>query len=224
MTESKDELFETVDRYIDDLFIGDDVALEAVDESLVAADMPQISVSPSQGKLLYILARAIGAQRILELGTLAGYSTIWMARALPADGKLVTVEVDAKHADVAKKNIARAGLADRVDVRVSAALDVLQELIAAGGPKFDFVFIDADKQPYKEYFEASQKLTRSGGLIIADNVVREGGVIDEQSDDAMVQGVRRFNAALARNSAVSATILQTVGVKGHDGFAIAIVN
>ena len=217
-------LFGEVDAYIDELFIGDDPILQSVERSLVEAELPQISVSPSQGKFLYLLARLMGAKRILELGTLAGYSTIWLARALPADGHLITIEYDPKHAEVARSNIALAGFQDRVDVRVGRGLDVLPELHAEGAGPFDLVFIDADKQPYAEYFDWSLKLARPGSLIIADNVVRDGKVLDAESSDELVRGVRRFNSALAANEDVSAVILQLVGVKHHDGMAFAIVN
>ena len=223
MSEEK-TLFTQVDAYIDELFIGDDAVLQAVERSLVEAELPQISVSPSQGKFLHILARLMKARRILELGTLAGYSTIWLARALPADGQLITIEYDSNHADVARKNIELAGFADRVDVRVGRGLAVLPQLEAEGAGPFDFVFIDADKQPYKEYFDWALRLSRPGTLIIADNVVRDGKVIDGQSTDELVMGVRRFNDALAANPAVTAVVLQLVGVKDHDGMAFALVN
>ena len=217
-------LFAQVDAYIDELFIGNDPVLQAVERSLVEAELPQISVSPSQGKFLNLLARLMGAKRILELGTLAGYSTIWLARALPPDGHLVTIEYDPKHAEVARNNIALAGFQDRVEVRGGRALDVLPELQAEGAAPFDFFFIDADKQPYTEYFEWALRLARPGSLIIADNVVRDGKVLDADSNDELVRGVRRFNSALAANRDVSAVILQLVGVKHHDGMAFAIVN
>jgi caffeoyl-CoA O-methyltransferase len=217
-------LFAQVDAYIDELFIGDDPVLQSVERSLVEAGLPQISVSPSQGKFLYLLARLMKARRILELGTLAGYSTIWLARALPADGHLVTIEYDPTHAEVARNNIALAGFPDRVELRVGRALDVLPELQKEGVGPFDFVFIDADKQPYTEYFEWALRLARPGSLIIADNVVRDGKVLDADSSDELVRGVRRFNSALGANKNVSAVILQLVGVKHHDGMAFAIVN
>jgi caffeoyl-CoA O-methyltransferase len=217
-------LFTQVDAYIDELFIGDDPVLQAVERSLVDAELPQISVSPSQGKFLHILARLLKARRILELGTLAGYSTIWLARALPADGQLITIEYDPKHAEVARKNIELAGFAERVELRVGRALDVLPELQAEGAGPFDLIFIDADKQPYAEYFEWALRLARPGSLIIGDNVVRDGKVLDADSSDDLVRGVRRFNSALAANKSVSAVILQLVGVKHHDGMAFAIVN
>ncbi|HEX7781128.1 MAG TPA: O-methyltransferase, partial [Vicinamibacterales bacterium] len=185
--------------------------------------LPAISVSPSQGKLLNVLARAIGARRILELGTLGGYSAIWLARALPPRGRLVTIEASAAHADVARANFERAGLTGVIDLRVGPALDVLPQLLAEGADPFDVIFIDADKPNYPKYLDATLRLSRTGSLIVTDNVVRHGDVIEEHSTDAMVQGARQFNAALASNPRVAATVVQTVGSKGYDGFAIGIV-
>jgi len=212
-------IFEKVDQYIGGLFGGNDSALDAAEQSLVTAGMPQISVSPNQGRFLYILALLSGAKRILELGTLAGYSTIWMARALPEDGKLVTLEVDPKHAAVAQENISRAGLDNKVEIKTGKGLDILPTLEGS----FDLIFIDADKPPYTEYFQWALKLSRPGTLIIADNVIRDGKVLNEDSDDPMVKGVQRFNRFLANTKEVDATILQTVGVKEYDGMALAIV-
>jgi predicted O-methyltransferase YrrM len=179
-------------------------------------------VTPSQGKLLHILARLQGARHILEIGTLGGYSTIWLARALPEGGRLVTIEADPRHADVARKNILRAGLDLLVDLRLGLGLDVLAELAAEGGA-FDLAFIDADKQNIPEYFKFALKLARRGSLIIVDNVVRDGRVIDSKSHDPDIVGIRRFNEMLAAEPRVSATAIQTVGAKGYDGFAIALV-
>jgi predicted O-methyltransferase YrrM len=212
-----------VDRYITDLFVPPDLALDAALQATADAGMPLINVAPNQGKLLHILGLAHGARTILEVGTLAGYSTIWLARALPAGGRLVTLEVDPKHAEVARANIAGAGLADIVDLRLGRALDTLPQLVAEGAGPFDLVFIDADKPNTTAYFEWALKLTRRGSLIIADNVVRDGAVIDASSTDASVQGVRRFNAALAAEPHVTASVIQTVGSKGYDGLAFAIV-
>ena len=212
-----------VDRYISDLFVPPDPALDAALQATADAGMPLINVAPNQGKLLHVLALAHGARTILEVGTLAGYSTIWLARALPAGGRLVTLEVDPKHAEVARANIARADLADIVDLRLGRALDTLPQLVAEGQGPFDLVFIDADKPNTTAYFEWALKLTRRGSLIIADNVVRDGAVIDASSTDASVQGVRRFNAALAAEPRVTASVIQTVGSKGYDGLAFAIV-
>jgi predicted O-methyltransferase YrrM len=204
-----------VDNYINDLFVPGDAALAAAD----AAGLPPIQVSPSQGKLLFVLAKAMGARRILEIGTLAGYSTIWLARALPAGGAVVTIEISSLHADVARGNFVRAGVADVVDLRVGRALDVLPNI---AGP-FDLIFIDADKPGYPEYLEWAIRLARPGTLIIADNVVRDGAIIDAASTDPNVQAMRRFNIALAADTRVTATTIQTVGAKGYDGFAAIVV-
>jgi predicted O-methyltransferase YrrM len=215
------ETWSAVDRFITDLLVPPDVALES---ALAAAGLPAISVSPNQGKLLHLLARAQGARSILEIGTLGGYSTIWLARALPEGGRLVTLEFEPRHAEVARSNIARAGLADVVDIRLGPALETLPRLVADGLGPFDFVFIDADKENTADYFAWSLKLTRRGSMIIVDNVVRKGAVINADSDDSNVQGVRRFYEMLAAAPRVSATAIQTVGSKGYDGFAIALVN
>lgn len=212
-----------VDRYIDDVLGTSDAALDAVLKACVEARLPPINVSPSQGKFLFILARAIGARRILELGTLGGYSTIWLARALPPDGRLVTIEVDPTHAAVARGNFVLAHLAHLIDLRVGSALDVLPQLARQPENRFDMIFIDANKENYAEYLEWSITLGHAGTLIIADNVVREGAVVDSHSEDSRVQGVRRFNAALASDSRVTATEIQTVGSKGYDGFAAIII-
>lgn len=213
-----------VDNYISDLLVRPDPVLEAALESSRAAGLPAINVSPPQGKLLHLLARTQGARTILEIGTLGGYSTIWLARALPKDGRLITLEADPKHAEVARANIARAGLSDVVDVRVGRALETLADLLAEKRGPFDLVFIDADKTGYPAYFVWALKLSHRGTMIIADNVVRQGAVADPASADPNVQGVRQFNALLAAESRVSATVIQTVGSKGYDGFAIAVVN
>ena len=217
------EQWTAVDRYIADLLVPSDAALDAALASSTAAGLPAINVSPPLGKLLHILARVRGARTILEIGTLGGYSTIWLARALPAGGRLVTLEADAKHAEIARANIARAGLSDVVDLRLGLALDTLPKIAAEGRGPFDLIFIDADKQHNADYFRWAVDLSRKGSVIIVDNVVRDGKVIDAASADAMVQGVRRFNEALAAEPRVSATEIQTVGSKGYDGFAIAVV-
>ena len=217
------ELFTAVDQYIDALFAPEDEALAATVRSLDAEGIPQISVSPNQGQMLHLFALQCKAEKILEIGTLGGYSTIWMARALPQHGRLITLEIDPKHAEVARQNIAHAGLGEKVDIRVGNALDLLQQLEAEGAGPFDLVFIDADKPPYAEYFEAALRLSRPGALIIADNVVREGQVIDPDNPDERVIGVRRFNKMLAENPRVCATIIQTVTAKGYDGMALAYV-
>jgi caffeoyl-CoA O-methyltransferase len=195
-----------------------------VTNSIEKANIPPISVSANQGKFLQVLAKICNAKRILEVGTLAGYSTIWMARALPPNGKLISLEFEPLHAQVAKSNIDKAGLGNVVDIRVGKAIDLLPQLEANGEGPFDLIFIDADKPPYTEYFQWALKLSRPGTLIVADNVIREGNVLDENSSDDMVQGARRFNAFLASSSEVTATIIQTVGSKMHDGMALAVVN
>ena len=210
-----------VDAYFSSLYAQEDDALAGAVRRGVEARLPQIQVSPNQGKLLQILARAIGARRILEIGTLAGYSTIWLARALAPGGRLTTLEFDPKHAAVAAENFARAGLSERIDLRVGAALDTLPAL--AGEAPFDFVFIDADKENIPAYFTATLPMTRPGGLIIVDNVVRDGRVADASSEDGAVQGVRAFNALAAREKRVSASALQTVGAKGYDGLCVLLV-
>jgi len=212
-----------VDRYITDLLVPSDAALDAALQATADAGMPAINVAPNHGKLLHILARAIGARSILEIGTLAGYSTIWLARALPEDGSLITLEAEAKHADVARKNIARAGLDGVVDLRLGLALDTLPQLAAEGRGPFDLVFIDADKENIPDYFRWALRLARPGSLIVVDNVVRDGEVADASSTDPRVQGVRRFNDLLAAEPRVCATAIQTVGVKGWDGVAVAMV-
>jgi predicted O-methyltransferase YrrM len=212
-----------VDRYISDWLVPSDPALDGALESSEAAGLPAINVAPNQGKLLMLLAQIQGARNILEIGTLGGYSTIWLARALPDDGRLITLEADSRHAEVAGKNIARAGYADRVELRVGRALDTLPQIAAERRGPFDVVFIDADKPSNPEYFAWALKLSRRGSLIIADNVVREGRIVDEASRDASIQGVRRLYELFSAEPRVSATAVQTVGSKGYDGFALARV-
>ena len=217
------EQWTEVDRYFTDLLLPPDAALEGALEASAAAGLPSINVSPTQGKLLHLLARGQRARTILEIGTLGGYSTIWLARALPAGGRLVTLEAEPRHAEVARVNIARAGLAAVVELRLGPALETLPQLAAEGRGPFDLIFIDADKPGYADYFRWALKLSRVGSMIIADNVVRSGAVANAASADARVQGVRRFTEVLAAEPRVSATVIQTVGGKGYDGFAIAIV-
>jgi predicted O-methyltransferase YrrM len=221
------ERWSAVDRYITDRLVGEDPALDAAVKSSAAAGLPPIAVSPPQGKLLQLLARIHGARTILELGTLGGYSTIWLARALPPDGRLVTMEANGDYAAVAQANIARAGVADIVDLRVGLALETLPQLAAESPDPFDLVFIDADKKSTPEYFTWALRLTRRGSLIIVDNVIRDGALIDADSDDPSVRGNRRFHELLADDRAdaqrVSATTIQTVGSKGYDGFTLALV-
>ena len=216
--------WEAVDRYVTDLFEPPDEVLDAALAASRDAGLPPINVSPVQGRLLHLLARAVGARQVLELGTLGGYSTIWLARALPPDGRVVTLEAEARHADVARANFARAGLTERIELHLGAALDTLPRLVDAGRGPFDFVFVDAHKPEYADYLPWVLSLSRPGTLIIADNIVRAGKVADASSDDANVQGVRRFNERLAAESRVTATVVQMVGSKGYDGFALAIVN
>lgn len=212
-----------VDQYFSERLIPSDPILDSALEASLAAGLPAIAVSPNQGKLLQMLAQIVGARSILEIGTLGGYSTIWLARALPADGRLITVELDPKHAEVAKQNLSRAGLRDLVDIRIGDALQTLPKLSAEQRGPFDLIFIDADKEHIPEYFDWALKLSRTGTLIIVDNVVRDGGVIDADSTDPRIQGVRRFVEQLRTTSGVSGTVIQTVGIKGYDGFAIMLV-
>jgi len=217
------ERWTAVDEYITDQLVRPDAALNAALASGAAAGMPAINVAPNQGKLLYLLARLQGARSILEIGTLAGYSTIWLARALPPGGRVVTLEVDPKHADVARANFAIAGLSGMVDLRVGPALDTLPQIAAEDVGPFDLTFIDADKVSIPEYFMWALTLSRVGSMIIVDNVVRDGNVIDAASTDPSVLGVRRLNVMLAAEPRVSATTIQTVGSKGYDGFTLAVV-
>lgn len=217
----KSPLWTKVDDYINDQLIPADSALKAARKAAAAARMPDIAVTPSQGKLLHLLARSIKARNILEIGTLGAYSTIWLARALPANGKLITLEFSPKHAQVARKNLARAGLAKKVDLREGAALDTLPK-IAAERRRFDFFFIDADKENNANYFQWALKLSRPGSLIFVDNVIRDGQVANPRSKDPMVQGVRRLNDLLKKERRVVATTVQTVGAKGYDGFTLAL--
>ena len=212
-----------VDRYVTDLFVAPDPALENALATSAAADLPAINVSPAQGKLLHLLARAHGARNILELGTLGGYSTIWLARALPTGGRLITLEANPKHAAVARANIAHAGLTRVVELRLGQAIETLPQLAAEKLGPFDLIFIDADKPGYPDYLFWALELSQPGSLIIADNVVRNGEVANAVSIDPNVQGVRRYNALLAAEPRVTATVLQTVGSKGYDGLAVALV-
>ncbi|MDA4135931.1 MAG: O-methyltransferase [Thaumarchaeota archaeon] len=212
-----------VDRYLTDLLVQPDSALDGALKASVDADLPPINVSPPQGKFLHILAKVSGAKRILEIGTLGGYSTIWLARALPSGGRLISLEIDPAHAAIAAKNIARAGLSKRVHIRLGSAIDTLPKLLSEGLGPFDLIFIDADKPSNPEYFAWALRLSRKGSIIVIDNVVRNGAVVDAKSRDASVMGVRRLNQAMAVEKRVIATTLQTVGSKGYDGFAVALV-
>ncbi|MCP2321647.1 putative O-methyltransferase YrrM [Hamadaea flava] len=212
-----------VDGYFADLLVKEDSALTAAVEDSDAAGLSALQVAPNQGKLLNLIARIRGARSILEIGTLGGYSTIWLARALPADGRLVTLEVDEHAATIARANVARAGVGHLVDILVGKALDTLPQLEADGAGPFDLVFIDADKPSNPDYLAWSLRLTRPGSVIIGDNVVREGAVTDPTEDDPRVVGVRRFTELIAAEPRLTATAVQTVGVKGHDGFVLAMV-
>jgi predicted O-methyltransferase YrrM len=217
------ETWTAVDDYLAGTLLGRDHSLEAALAASEAAGLPAIQVTPTQGKLLHLLARLVAARRILEIGTLGGYSAIWLARALPEDGRLVTLEIEPKHAAVARDNLERAGLAERVDLRVGQALDILPRLEAEGAGPFDLAFIDADKPSNPDYFDWALKLSRPGSLIIVDNVVREGAVADARSSDPAVVGVRRVLELMAGTERVTSTAVQTVGAKGYDGFSISLV-
>jgi predicted O-methyltransferase YrrM len=217
------DLWSSVDDYICEKLIGADAALDQALAASRAAGLPDIAVSPAQGKQLHLLARMQRAERILEIGALGGYSAIWLARALPPTGRLITLEVEPRHAEVARANLARAGLASLVDVRVGKALDLLPALAAEGAGPFDLTFIDADKENIPAYFRWAVDLSREGGVIIVDNVVRKGALIDAASKDPAVQGVRALHDLVASEPRVSATTIQTVGAKGHDGFLLAVV-
>ena len=212
-----------VDRYFSEQLSLSDPVLDAAMAANKSAELPAIDVAPNQGKLLHMLAQLVGARRILEIGTLGGYSTIWLARALPADGRLITLEFSPKHAEIAHANIARAGLSDLVEIRIGAALDTLPKLQKENSEPFDLIFIDADKSNNSEYVRWALKFSRPGTLIIIDNVVRDGAVIDADSTDKDVQGARRLFELLASEPRISSTAIQTVGVKGYDGFAFALV-
>jgi predicted O-methyltransferase YrrM len=219
------ETWTAVDRYITDRLAPRDRAMDAALAASDAAGLPPINVAPNQGKMLMLLAQIRGARRILEIGTLGGYSTIWLARGLPADGsgRVVTLEANPKHAEVARANIARAGFAEIVELRVGRALETLPQIAAEGAAPFDLIFIDADKPSNPDYLAWALELSRRGSLIVADNVVRNGAVIDAASADPGVQGTRRLMELLAAESRVTATAVQTVGSKGYDGFAMALV-
>jgi predicted O-methyltransferase YrrM len=218
-----DPQWSQVDEYLNARLIPSDPTLDGIAQRAADAGMPSIAVAANQGKFLMILARAMGARRILEIGTLAGYSTAWLARGLPADGHIVTLEYTEKHADVARTNFEAAGIADQIDLRVGAALETLPILTAEGGEPFDLIFIDADKANIPEYFRWAQRMSRVGTLILVDNVVRDGKILDADSQDADVRGVRRFFDLVHSDPRVTATALQLVGDKGYDGLAIVEV-
>lgn len=217
------DLWTAVDKYIGDMLLPADSTFDAAVRESEAAGLPSIQVSPPQGKFLHILAKSIGARRILEIGTLGGYSTIWLARAIPSDGEVVTLEINPSHAEVAQRNIERAGLSAIVKVHVGDAREILPTIAKELSAPFDLVFIDADKASIPFYFDMSLRMSRPGSLILIDNVVREGAVIDENSEDASVKGVRKLNEMMSAEPRVLATVIQTVGVKGYDGLAVALV-
>jgi predicted O-methyltransferase YrrM len=218
------ETWSDVDDFFTQHLLPADDALSAAMETSVAEGLPPISVTPPQGKLLHLLARACNARRILEIGTLGGYSTIWLARALPSGGEVITLEIDAHHADVARRNLERAGLSNVVEIRMGAAADTLAEMTAEGDEPFDFIFIDADKASSDVYFQAALALSHDGTVIVVDNVVRDGKVADADSIDEDIIGIRRMTERLANEPRVSATAIQTVGGKSYDGFLLAIVS
>jgi predicted O-methyltransferase YrrM len=224
MNAMNQEQWTAVDRYITETVVPSDAVLDAAIEASAKAELPAIAVTPNQGKLLQIFARLVQARRVLEIGTLGGYSTIWLARALPEGGRVISLELNPKHAQVARDNIERAGLSKRVEIRLGRALDTLPKLAAEAKDPFDLIFIDADKASIPQYFTWSLKLSRPGSVIIVDNVVRKGAVIEADSRDEDVQGVRRLNEMLMTEKRVTATTIQTVGSKGYDGFTLALVN
>ena len=218
------ETWKSVDDYFSGLFIPEDSGLQPALKASAAADLPPIQVTAPQGKFQYLLARMIAARNILEIGTLGGYSTIWFAKALPEDGRVITLEANPKHADVARANFAGAGVANKIELVLGNALDTLPQIAAQGRGPFDLIFIDANKSNMPEYFEWSVKLAHSGSIIIADNVVRGGAVLQANSDDPDIQGVRRFAELVSKDARVSATALQIVSGKSYDGFALMLVN
>lgn len=217
------DLWNAVDNYLDSSLSLSDAVLDGTIAANVEGGLPSIDVTASQGKLLHLLARMIGARRVLEIGTLGGYSTIWLARALPGNGSVVTLEFDPKHAAVAKQNIERAGLGPIVDIRVGKALDSLSVIQDEGAEPFDLIFIDADKVNNPGYFEWALKLSKRGSVIIVDNVVREGGLADASSEDPAIRASRAVIELMGSDPRVEATVIQTVGAKGYDGFAVALV-
>jgi predicted O-methyltransferase YrrM len=217
------ERWSAVDDYVDELLIGHDAVLEATLTDSVAAGLPSIALTPAQAKLLHLLARVHNARSVLEIGTLGGYSTIWLARALPSDGRLITLELEPSYAEVARANVERAGLAGLIQIIVGPAIDSLRKLVAEQDGPFDLCFIDADKQSTPEYFQHALQLSRPGSVIVADNVVRDGEIVDAARQDPRVQGMRRFHEVVAAEPRVSATTIQTVGAKGYDGFTLILV-
>jgi predicted O-methyltransferase YrrM len=223
MTETAQKVWAKVDRYFGDRLVQSDPAFDAALAANRKADLPAIDVTSLQGRFLELLVRISGARRVLEIGTLGGYSTLWLARALPQDGQVVTLELEPRHAEIARANLQNAGLWDRVDLRVGRAAELLKALAGGKTAPFDLIFIDADKASYPEYLGLSLKLSRPGTVIVADNVVRDGKVIEPKNPDPNIQGVRRFTDLIAAEPRLSSTVLQTVGSKGYDGFAISVV-
>ena len=217
------ETWAAVEHYYGSLLAPDDAALEYALQSSEAAALPRIQVSALQGKLLHLLARMVAARNILEIGTLAGYSTIWMAHALPDDGQLITLEANEKHAEVARENFSRAGVAGKIELRLGKALETLPQIAGEGHGPFDLIFVDANRANLPEYFDWSLRLARRGSVIVVDNVVREGAVLNVESSDADIQGIRRFAEMVAAEKRVSSTVIQTVGGKNYDGFAVILV-
>jgi predicted O-methyltransferase YrrM len=217
------DLYTAVDTYLTQTLIPADPILDAVLKSHADSGLPPINVTPTQGKFLNLQARMLNAKRILEIGTLGGYSTIWLARALPPAGKLVTLEYDPKHAEVARKNFQQAGLEKIIELHVGAALDTLPQIVATNPAPFDLIFVDADKKNNPHYFQWALKLSHAGTVIIIDNVIREGKILDAQNTDPDIQGIRKVLQDLGNEPRVSATVLQTTDAKGHDGLALALV-
>lgn len=217
-------IFEKVDNYISELLAHEDKALTDATSLIESKEIPNASISPNQGKFLQVLAVACNAKRILELGTLGAYSTLWLAKTLPKEGKVISIEIDPLHLEVAKSNITNAGLSEKIEIRQGAVLDILPQLESENQEPFDMVFIDADKTSYVEYFQWAIKLGRPGTIIVADNVIRNGKILQSHCDDEKVIGVQRLNKWLSTCKEVTATILQTVGVKEHDGMVVAVVN
>jgi predicted O-methyltransferase YrrM len=224
MTATPSETWADVDLYFSQRLIGPDPALDAALRANREADLPPIDVTPLQGRFLELLVRMTKARRVLELGTLGGYSTMWLARGLPSDGRIVTLELEPRHAEVARANLKRGGLLERVELRVGPATEHLRALVAEGAPPFDLIFIDADKAGYPEYLDWSLKLSQPGTILVGDNVVREGRVIQADTRDPHIQGVRSFTELVGSEPRLMATVLQTVGSKGYDGFALALVS
>jgi predicted O-methyltransferase YrrM len=217
------DLWTNVDRYFGDLLAPEDSHFKSIVEANQAAGLPSIDVPALLGKFLDLMIRISGARRVLEVGTLGGYSTLWLARAVPPDGRVITLELEPRHAEIARTNLQNAGVLDRVDIRFGKAIDSLRELHESSAQPFDLIFLDADKQGLPEYLEWSLKLSRPGTVIIADNVVRDGKVIDSDNADPNIQGVRRLTELMASEPRLSATAIPTVGARGYDGFSIAVV-